>query len=75
MMVRKRFRKVYIKICLLTAVDVSSSASWIINYTVTRSVVRDGNYIATQGVVRDGLRDHTKEMPPKCDLDGLSCVR
>ena len=36
--------------------------------------MRDGNYTITQGVVRDGLPGHTKERPPKCDSDGLSCV-
>ena len=62
-------------ICLLTITDISLPAHWIINYTVTHSVMRDGNYTATQGVVHDGLRDHTKERPPKCDPNELSYVR
>ena len=72
---RKRFKKVYNRICLPTTVDISLGASWIINYTATHNVVRDGTYTATQRVVRDGLRDYMKEMSPKCDPDGLSYVR
>ena len=63
----------------------NSNNSWVWYYDLsmilclggcyTHSVVRGKNYTATQGVARDGLRDHTKDRPPKCDPDGLSCVR
>ena len=56
-------------------VDVSPCAPWIINYIAIYSVVHDRNYIATQGVMHDRLWDHMKNRPPKCDPEGLSCVR